>query len=91
MQNGGMASGLAINALHSVQAALAPAIFGPWMNVSGSMLATYWRNRPVVTVPKQSQPAAGQQSDSGDVTRVRPVHLADDSDAAAERGDSESG
>ena len=91
MQNGGMASGLAINALQSVQAALAPAIFGPWMNVSGSMLATYWRNRPVVTMPQQSQPAAGKQSDSGDVTRVQPVLLADESDAAAERGDGDSG
>ncbi len=48
MQNGGMASGLALNTLHSLQAALAPAIFGPWMNVSGSMLATYWRNRAVL-------------------------------------------
>ena len=91
MQNGGMASGLAINALQSVQAALAPAIFGPWMNVSGSMLATYWRNRPVVTMPQQSQPAAGKQSDSGDVTRVQPVLLADESDAAAGRGDGDSG
>ena len=46
MQNGGMASALAMNTLHSVKAALAPAIFGPWMNVSASMLATWWRRRP---------------------------------------------
>jgi BASS family bile acid:Na+ symporter len=46
MQNGGMASGLAINVLKSVDAALAPAIFGPWMNVSGSILATWWRRCP---------------------------------------------
>jgi len=46
MQNGGMASGLAINTLHSAKAALAPAIFGPWMNVSASILATWWRRRP---------------------------------------------
>lgn len=52
MQNGGMGSGLAMNALHSVQAALAPAIFGPWMNVSGSILATWWRGRP----PRQEIP-----------------------------------
>jgi len=47
LQNGGMASGLAINVLQSSSAALAPAIFGPWMNVSGSMLATWWHRRPV--------------------------------------------
>ncbi|MBM3333174.1 bile acid:sodium symporter family protein [Candidatus Sumerlaeota bacterium] len=46
MQNGGMASGLAMNTLQSAKAALAPAIFGPWMNVSGSILATWWRRRP---------------------------------------------
>jgi len=45
LQNGGMASGLAINVLGSTDAALAPAIFGPWMNMSGSMLASWWRSR----------------------------------------------
>lgn len=47
MQNGGMASALAMNVLRSPQAALAPAIFGPWMNVSASILATWWRRKPV--------------------------------------------
>jgi bile acid:Na+ symporter, BASS family len=47
MQNGGMASGLAMNTLHSAKAALAAAIFGPWQNVSGSILASWWRRRPV--------------------------------------------
>ena len=47
MQNGGMASGLAIDVLKSTSAALAPAIFGPWMNISGSLLAGWWRRRPV--------------------------------------------
>jgi len=46
MQNGGMASGLAMNVLKSAPAALAPAIFGPWMNVSGSVLATFWHRKP---------------------------------------------
>lgn len=47
MQNGGMASGLAMNVLGSAPAALAPAIFGPWMNVSGSVLATWWHRKPI--------------------------------------------
>ncbi len=46
MQNGGMASGLAMNILQSAPAALAPAIFGPWMNISGSVLATWWHRKP---------------------------------------------
>ena len=45
MQNGGMASGLAMTVLNSANAALAPAIFGPWMNISGSVLANYWQKK----------------------------------------------
>ena len=48
MQNGGMASALAMRVLDSVNAALAPAIFGPWMNVSGSILASWWHSRPTL-------------------------------------------
>ncbi|MCL4117303.1 UNVERIFIED_CONTAM: hypothetical protein GTU68_002447 [Idotea baltica] len=46
LQNGGMATALAINTLKSPLAALGPAIFGPWMNISGSMLASWWSARP---------------------------------------------
>jgi BASS family bile acid:Na+ symporter len=49
LQNGGMASALAMNVLKSAEAALAPAIFGPWMNISGSILATWWHRKPVET------------------------------------------
>jgi BASS family bile acid:Na+ symporter len=45
MQNGGMASGLAMTVLNSANAALAPAIFGPWMNISGSVLANYFQKK----------------------------------------------
>ena len=54
MQNGGMASGIAIDVLKSTSVALAPAIFGPWMNVSGSLLAGWWRRRP--PAPAKSVP-----------------------------------
>ena len=47
LQNGGMASGLAINVLRSADAALASAIYGPMMNVTGSILATWWHKKPV--------------------------------------------
>ena len=45
MQNGGMATGLAIDVLRSHVAALPPNLFGTWMNISGSMLANYWKQR----------------------------------------------
>lgn len=43
MQNGGMGASLATNVLKSEQAALAPAIFGAWMSIAGSVLASFWR------------------------------------------------
>lgn len=46
MQNAGMASGLALQMGQLATTGLAPAIFGPLMNTSGSMLANWWRNRP---------------------------------------------
>ena len=46
LQNGGMASGLAgaMGKLGTV--GLAAAIFSPWMNISGSVLANYWKRKP---------------------------------------------
>jgi BASS family bile acid:Na+ symporter len=69
MQNGGMASGLAMNTLHSAKAALAAAIFGPWQNVSGSILASWWRRRPAPgSVATEGATAQGTVV-AGDVTR----------------------
>ena len=47
MQNGGMASGLAKEMGKAATLGLAPAIFGPLMNITGSILASYWHRRPV--------------------------------------------
>ncbi|MHB1035938.1 MAG: bile acid:sodium symporter family protein [Pirellulales bacterium] len=63
MQNGGMASALAMNTLQSVKAALAPAIFGPWMNVSASILATWWRRRPPLPLTQPGLAPVEVQSD----------------------------
>ena len=46
LQNGGMASGIAGKMQMLGTLGLAAAIFSPWMNVSGSVLANYWRKRP---------------------------------------------
>jgi BASS family bile acid:Na+ symporter len=69
MQNGGMASGLAMGTLQSAKAALAPAIFGPWQNVSGSILATWWRRRPVPA----EVPPAGEQPDQRPTGTAKPL------------------
>lgn len=45
MQNGGLASGIAIEIGKVATVGLAPAVFGPWMNISGSALASWWRDR----------------------------------------------
>jgi len=46
MQNGGLASGLAKAMGKMATVGLAPAIFGPLMNVTGSILASYWHRKP---------------------------------------------
>ncbi|MFM1877705.1 MAG: hypothetical protein RLZZ241_571 [Bacteroidota bacterium] len=47
MQNGGLASGIALEMGKVATVGLAPAVFGPWMNISGSSLATWWRDRKI--------------------------------------------
>ena len=46
MQNAGMAAGLAVSVLHSAPAGLAATVFGTVMNVTGALLASWWRGRP---------------------------------------------
>ncbi|HRZ98042.1 MAG TPA: bile acid:sodium symporter family protein [Paludibacter sp.] len=45
LQNGGMATGLAGVMGKLATVGLAAAIFSPWMNISGSILANYWRKK----------------------------------------------
>ncbi len=47
MQNGGLASGIALEMGKVATIGLAPAVFGPMMNITGSSLATWWRGKPV--------------------------------------------
>ena len=51
MQNGGLASGLAMQMGKVATVGLAPAVFGPLMNITGSILASWWRSKP----PKNTQ------------------------------------
>lgn len=52
LQNGGMASGIAGSMGKLGTVGLAAAVFSPWMNISGSILANYWRRRPAPCPPK---------------------------------------
>lgn len=45
MQNGGLASGLALQMGKIATVGLAPVVFGPIMNITGSILANFWRGR----------------------------------------------
>lgn len=45
MQNSGLASGIALEMGRVATMGLAPAVFGPGMNITGSMLANWWRQR----------------------------------------------
>lgn len=47
MQNGGLASGIAREMGRIATLGLAPAVFGPLMNVTGSILASYWHRKPL--------------------------------------------
>ena len=46
MQNGGMAAGIASELGRAATMGLYPAIFGTWMDISGSFLANWWRRVP---------------------------------------------
>ncbi len=47
LQNAGMASGIAASMGKLGTLGLPAAVFSPWMNVAGSILANYWRKHPV--------------------------------------------
>lgn len=47
LQNGGMASGIAGSMGKLGTVGLPAAVFSPWMNISGSILANYWRTRKI--------------------------------------------
>jgi BASS family bile acid:Na+ symporter len=62
LQNGGMASGLAGVMGKLATLGLAAAIFSPWMNISGSVLANYWRKKNLRHPSNISDTSAGNGS-----------------------------
>jgi bile acid transporter len=69
MQNCGLASGLAAALGKVATLGLAPIIFGPLMNTSASVLANWWRNRPVDgEAEPPSLPGGGRFTGSAETT-----------------------
>jgi BASS family bile acid:Na+ symporter len=62
MQNGGLASGIAVEMGKVATVGLAPAIFGPWMNITGSGLANYWRREALEGAEEDVEAPAGATS-----------------------------
>jgi BASS family bile acid:Na+ symporter len=58
MQNGGMATGIAAEMGKLSTLGLPAAIFIAWMNVTGSLLANYWRRRPPVVAETNEEAVA---------------------------------
>jgi BASS family bile acid:Na+ symporter len=73
IQNGGMASGLANEMGKIDTVGLAAAVFIPWMNISGSLLANYWRRRGV------------NDERAREPSRLRPASAADQPDQSPDR------
>jgi BASS family bile acid:Na+ symporter len=63
MPNAGLASGLALPMGNIATIGLAPAIYGPLMNVTGSTLASWWRSKP----PKDEK----QNSETEPATEIK--------------------
>jgi len=63
MQNAGLASGIAKEMSRIATLGLAPAVFGPLMNVTGSALASWWHNRlPKDQLPQNDEKSAGKKT-----------------------------
>jgi len=63
MQNAGLASGLAMTMNKLATVGLAPAVFGPLMNTTGSSLASWWHNRTPEEVQEGGAEGQGAQGD----------------------------
>lgn len=62
MQNAGLASALASKISTNPAVALAPAVFGPMMNITGSLLSSYWHNRiPTDSAPPEADTAVDKK------------------------------
>jgi bile acid:Na+ symporter, BASS family len=61
LQNAGLGSGLALAMGKLATVGLAPAVFAPIMNITGSSLALWWRSRPLPDSDLQQESGKGNQ------------------------------
>lgn len=66
MQNAGLATGIAKEMGKLATIGLAAAVFGPLMNITGSVLASWWHNR----IPKENIPVNKKIVDKGKVSNA---------------------
>ncbi len=71
MQNSGLATGIAASMNKIGTLGLAPVVFGPIMNVAGSILASWWRAQPVDERPATT-PQAAMTQPHGSVNVLNP-------------------
>lgn len=64
MSNGGLASGLALTMGNIGTIGLAPAIYGPLMNVTGSTLASWWKSKPVEELEEKKKKKLASEADN---------------------------
>lgn len=62
LQNGGLASGIALQMGKVATVGLAPALFGPIMNITGSLLASWWSKKPVATAQSSPESIPAERS-----------------------------
>jgi BASS family bile acid:Na+ symporter len=70
LQNGGMASGLAGGMGKLGTVGLPAAVFSPWMNISGSILANYWRKKSFKENRKSNTNEAQKTSKEKNISTV---------------------
>lgn len=75
MQNAGLASGLAKGLGKIATVGLAPAVFGPLMNITGSLLASFWHRKPPKDRERKGKPgpAKGGAAVAGTVVLVLAI------------------
>jgi BASS family bile acid:Na+ symporter len=67
MQNAGLASGIAKEMGKIATIGLAPAVFGPLMNITGSALASWWHNRLPEDNTATEEPVDKKETEKADI------------------------
>lgn len=64
MQNSGMAAGLALTVLKSELASIPGVVYSSWHNITGALLASWWRNHPPADEPAAAVVSKSMNTDT---------------------------